>query len=88
MTITESEAQTVAVVTGAARGLGRLTAERLAQRGYNVLITDIDESVFETARILNSQTNNTVWGMLQDVREADSHRQISASAKEKGELTN
>ncbi|MCA9679083.1 MAG: SDR family NAD(P)-dependent oxidoreductase, partial [Myxococcales bacterium] len=32
----------IAVVTGAGRGLGRLIAERLAARGLAVLCTDID----------------------------------------------
>jgi len=31
----------IAVVTGAGRGLGRMIAERLAKRGYQVLVTDI-----------------------------------------------
>ena len=32
-----------AVVTGAGRGLGRQIAELLANRGYKVLVTDVDE---------------------------------------------
>jgi len=31
-----------AVVTGAARGMGRETARRLSARGYQVLVTDLN----------------------------------------------
>lgn len=37
----------VAVVTGAARGIGRATAERLLAEGAKVVICDIDESTLE-----------------------------------------
>ncbi len=33
-----------AVVTGAGRGIGREVAIRLAGRGYDVLVTDVDEA--------------------------------------------
>ncbi len=40
----------VAIVTGAARGLGRAFAERLVIEGCSVVITDRDHSIGETAR--------------------------------------
>ena len=33
-----------AVVTGAARGMGREVAIRLARRGYDVLVTDVNQT--------------------------------------------
>ena len=36
--------QRVAIVTGAASGIGRATAEALAQNGDEVVIADIDEA--------------------------------------------
>lgn len=38
-----------AVVTGAGRGLGRQIAELLANRGYEVLVTDVDEATAQAA---------------------------------------
>lgn len=38
-----------AVVTGAGRGLGRQIAELLANRGYKVLVTDVDEATAQAA---------------------------------------
>lgn len=38
-----------AVVTGAGRGLGRRIAELLADRGHQVLVTDVDETAARTA---------------------------------------
>ena len=35
----------VAVVTGAAQGIGRRTAEVLAERGYNVALSDLRSPV-------------------------------------------
>jgi NAD(P)-dependent dehydrogenase (short-subunit alcohol dehydrogenase family) len=38
-----------AVVTGAGRGLGRQIAGLLIQRGYTVLLTDVDAEAVERA---------------------------------------
>jgi NAD(P)-dependent dehydrogenase (short-subunit alcohol dehydrogenase family) len=39
----------IAVVTGAASGIGRALAERFAQEGMKVVLTDIEELVLEVA---------------------------------------
>ena len=39
----------VAIVTGSARGIGRATAELLAEQGAKVLINDLDGDVAEQA---------------------------------------
>jgi short-subunit dehydrogenase len=72
-----------AVVTGAGRGLGRLIATQVAQRGYAVLATDIDgASAEQTARDLGGDA----WAMQQDVRDPDSHQRVAEAAADKGDL--
>ena len=74
---------TVAVVTGAGRGLGRGIAERLARRGHDVLVTDIDEA---TAQATAAQLGGRAWALAQDVRDPESHRAIARAATARGDL--
>jgi NADP-dependent 3-hydroxy acid dehydrogenase YdfG len=74
---------TVAVVTGSARGLGFLIAERLAKRGYSVLLTDVlADEVARSAKKLGGDC----WSMAQDVRDPASHKKVAAAAAEKGPI--
>jgi NAD(P)-dependent dehydrogenase (short-subunit alcohol dehydrogenase family) len=71
-----------AVVTGGARGIGRGIAELLVQRGYQVVITDVDgEVVRRTAEEIGA-----VAGLEQDVREEASHRRVAWEAMRHGRL--
>ena len=40
----------VALVTGAGRGIGKSIASTLAQAGADVVVTDIADTVFQTAK--------------------------------------
>jgi NAD(P)-dependent dehydrogenase (short-subunit alcohol dehydrogenase family) len=72
-----------AVVTGGGRGIGRETARRLAARGYQVLVTDVNETgAQETA----DQIGHGAWALAQDVRDPDSHRAVATAAAERGPL--
>ena len=72
-----------AVVTGAGRGLGRLIAKGVAEKGFAVLATDIDGSAAEeTAR----QLGDDAWSMQQDVRDPASHRRAAEAAAGRGDL--
>ena len=63
--------------------MGRETARRLADRGYQVLVTDLNPAgAQETAE----QIGNGAWAMVQDVRDADSHRLVAKAAAERGPL--
>ncbi len=73
----------VAVVTGGGRGFGREIARRLADRGYAVLVTDLDAaSAEETARVIGGGAFSRVL----DVREPEAHRAAAAEAAERGRL--
>ncbi|MDN0074507.1 SDR family NAD(P)-dependent oxidoreductase [Crenobacter sp. SG2303] len=47
---------TLAVITGAARGLGRALAIELSRRGYRLLLADRDAAVHEVAEALNADS--------------------------------
>jgi NAD(P)-dependent dehydrogenase (short-subunit alcohol dehydrogenase family) len=70
-----------AVVTGAARGIGREVAIRLAQRGYDVLVTDVNEA---GAQATADAIGDRGWAMSQDVRDPDSHRAVAQAAASRG----
>lgn len=55
-----------AVVTGAGRGLGRLLAELLHERGHTVLVTDLDEAA---ARQAAAEIGERAVGRVLDVRD-------------------
>jgi NAD(P)-dependent dehydrogenase (short-subunit alcohol dehydrogenase family) len=72
----------IAVVTGAGRGIGREVAIRLAGRGYDVLVTDVDEDgARATAEAIGGGRGHA---MRQDVRDPDSHREVARVAAERG----
>ena len=73
----------IAVVTGAGKGLGREIAKGLAQKGFTLLVTDIDEaSAAETAQMIGGGA----WSMSQDVRDPESHKAVARAANERGSL--
>ena len=63
----------LALVTGAAQGLGRAHATRLAEEGARVLCTDINgEGAEETARLINGRLGDgTAYGVRHDVTDPD-----------------
>jgi NAD(P)-dependent dehydrogenase (short-subunit alcohol dehydrogenase family) len=71
----------VAVVTGAGRGFGRSIARRLAERGYTVLATDLDEEAAATA---TEEIGGHSMGL--DVRDPEQHRAAARAAAEHGPL--
>lgn len=71
------------MVTGAGRGIGREVAIRLARRGYDVLVTDVDEA---SARHTADAIGQRAWSMAQDVRDPESHRAVAEVAAERGPI--
>ena len=63
----------VAVVTGAAQGIGRAIAETLAQRGAHLVVADIQlEKAEATARDIAANTGRRVIAIRVDVADSDS----------------
>lgn len=78
-----SAATRVAVVTGAGRGFGKEIARRLAARGFDVLMGDIDGAAAEAA---SEEIGGGSWPMAMDVRDPDAHRSAATAAAERGRL--
>jgi NAD(P)-dependent dehydrogenase (short-subunit alcohol dehydrogenase family) len=77
-------AEHVAVVTGAGRGIGREVARRLVDRGWTVVVTDIDEAA---AKSTAAHLGDRCHSMQHDVREPDAHRSVASYAAALGPLT-
>lgn len=60
-----------AIVTGAARGIGRAIAEKLAASGSGVFLTDIDERTLESSCQAIRQTNAKAEFLAGDLTAAD-----------------
>ena len=64
-----------AMVTGAALGIGRQYAERLAMLGYNVVMVDILESVMTEAKVVAEQYSVQCVAKVMDLAVQDAaHR--------------
>ncbi|NOT62240.1 MAG: SDR family oxidoreductase, partial [Acidobacteria bacterium] len=61
--------ETIAVVTGAASGIGRALAIQLAQRGATVAIADVNESgLRETAALIGSRCSTHIVDVSNEAR--------------------
>lgn len=74
---------TYAIVTGAASGMGRCYALRLAERGYGVLLVDINESAAqELSALLIRQYDVPAPVMCIDLTQPDAAVQIAERCRE------
>jgi NAD(P)-dependent dehydrogenase (short-subunit alcohol dehydrogenase family) len=62
----------VAIVTGAASGIGRALSEELARRGASVVLTDVDAEVHEVAAGMPSASGRSASGSVLDVTDFES----------------
>src|SRR5947209_46177 len=69
----------VAVVTGAAQGIGKRSAEVLAARGYRLILNDV-HSCAETAAAVHS-SGSAALEILGDVSEESTAEQMAAAAR-------
>ena len=64
-----------ALVTGAASGMGRIYARRLAQRGYNLVLVDMNAAgLEETAAMIGEGVK--VMTIVQDLSHMDAAERI------------
>ena len=74
----------IAVITGAARGLGQGTAETLAEHGVHVVISDISPDVHQTFEaIKKNHGDNEGYSQEVDVSDEDAVRQLVEGAVKK-----
>lgn len=71
----------VAVVTGAGKGIGFALAGQLADKGYQVLVTDIDG---DAAQVAADRIGRGAWAIGQDVRDIAGHAKVAAEAAARG----
>jgi 3-oxoacyl-[acyl-carrier protein] reductase len=70
----------VAVVTGAARGIGRATALRLAQTGLDVVLVDVEEQGLAEAAAQVQTTGQRAWTCPLDVTDWEGFERLAALA--------
>jgi NAD(P)-dependent dehydrogenase (short-subunit alcohol dehydrogenase family) len=70
----------VAVVTGAASGIGRALAERFAAEGMKVVLADVEEAALATAEKELAAKGATTLGVVTDVSDAASVDALAASS--------
>jgi 2,3-dihydroxy-2,3-dihydro-p-cumate dehydrogenase len=73
----------VAIVTGAAQGLGRVIARRLAEEGAKVVVADVQERVKQTATALEKQTGSPFAAFAGDLSRQDAAEAMVKTALER-----
>ncbi|WP_338199768.1 SDR family NAD(P)-dependent oxidoreductase [Lactobacillus rizhaonensis] len=62
----------VAVVTGAAQGIGYAISEEFAKQGSDVVLTDYNKKVLDVATEMNEKYNGKITGLILNVMDKDS----------------
>ena len=74
----------VAIITGAASGLGRADAEALVEQGARVVLSDINDAAGrELAAALNDRSPQSAHFMTHDVRDESRWAEVVATARDR-----
>jgi NAD(P)-dependent dehydrogenase (short-subunit alcohol dehydrogenase family) len=73
----------VAVVTGAASGIGRALADRFASRGLRVVLADVDEAALDEAAAAVAALGVETLGVVTDVSDAAAVDALAAAVLER-----
>jgi len=73
----------VAVVVGAARGIGRAMAIALADEGAIVALVDRDENVSSVARSLTERTEREAWAFVGDVADYTAMQAVAREVQQR-----
>lgn len=81
-----NEFRSYALITGAASGMGRIYAQKLAQKGYNLVIVDINsKGLEETAEIVKAEIPEVqILTIQQDLSLTDAADRIFSTTEEAG----
>ncbi len=79
--LTEVEGR-VAVITGAASGIGRALAQRCAERGMRVVASDVEREVLDETVALVEKNGGQAIGVLTDIRSGEAVEALAAAAYE------
>lgn len=77
----------IALVTGAARGIGRAIALRLAQDGYTLALIDLNANGLEQVRHEIVQAGGTAHALTADISKLDEIEGVVTRAAELGTIT-
>ena len=72
------------IVTGAAGGIGRATAEKFAAEGWSLVLVDIDERVKEVSRGLTMRAGQSAVSVVADVTGDKGIAAVDAAVKASG----
>ena len=75
-TLSRSIKDRVALITGAANGMGRATAHLFADEGAQVAVVDVDADGVERVAKEITGAGGTAHGWMLDLRDADAIRQV------------
>jgi NAD(P)-dependent dehydrogenase (short-subunit alcohol dehydrogenase family) len=75
----------VGVITGAAGGVGRATAERFAKDGWDLVLTDVAEAVKQTAEEVGKASGRKVLGVATDITKEAGLAPIDSAIGELGD---